>query len=46
MNSIRTEDTDAILRVLSSMAEELFRRGVSGEGIHLAVKRAGAPFGT
>src|SRR6266851_276365 len=30
----------AILRVLTSMAEELFHRGVSGEGIHMAVKRA------
>lgn len=34
------QDTGAILRVLTSVAEELFRRGVSGEGIHLAVKRA------
>ena len=34
------QDTGAILRVLTSMAEELFHRGVSGEAIHLAVKRA------
>src|SRR5260370_14791613 len=34
------QDTGAILRVLTAMAEDLFHRGVSGEGIHLAVKRA------
>ncbi len=34
------QDTGAILRALTSMAEELFHRGVSGEGIHMAVKRA------
>jgi hypothetical protein len=32
------QDT-TILRVLTSIAEELFRCGVSGEGIHLAVYR-------